>query len=315
MQIAVIIPAYKVAKKILAVIQAVGPEVKAIYVVDDACPEKSGALVQSECRDPRVKVLFQKENSGVGGATLRGFAEAQRDQHQILVKLDGDGQMNPAFIPSLVRPLLEGKADYTKGNRFYSPRSLAGMPPLRLVGNAGLGFLAKLTTGYWNISDPTNGFLALHSSLFPYLEPERIAKRYFFENDLLFRLALVRAVVVDVPMSAHYADEHSGLSVLHSLFSFPGKFFLRFLKRIAYRYFLRDFHVGSVLLLAGSFLMLMGVLFGGYHWIEGVRTGILASSGTVMLAALPILLGFQMLTFTLLYDVLMTPRDPVHEYL
>ena len=311
MEIAVSIPAYKVSKQILPLLAKIGPEVKAIFVVDDACNEGSGKLIEKECHDPRVKVIFQEKNSGVGAATLRGFHEAEKAGFAILVKLDGDGQMDPSFIRFLTKPIREGKADYTKGNRFYSPRFLAGMPVLRLLGNAGIGFLAKLTTGYWNISDPTNGYIALHSSLLPILETERISKRYFFENDLLFRLSLLRAVVVDVPMKAHYADEKSNLSISHTLVSFPGKFFVRFLKRVVYRYFLRDFHMGTILLLAGTVLLCAGGGFGAYHWMESTRTGVVASSGTVMLAALPVLLGFQMLTFTLLFDVLMTPKDPI----
>lgn len=311
MKIAVIIPSYRVADKILDVIARIGPEVSGIFVVDDKCPEESGRTVAQNCRDPRVKVIFQEKNEGVGGATLRGFKEAAKD-FEVLVKLDGDGQMDPTLIPRLVRPILQGKADYSKGNRFHSPRALEGMPLVRLIGNAGIGFLAKITTGYWNISDPTNGFLALHSSLLPLLETDRIAKRYFFENDLLFRLGLVRATVSDMPMQALYGDEKSGLSVTHSLFSFPGKFLVRFVKRIGYRYFLRDFNIGSVLLITGLMLFLFGICFGGYHWVESNRTGVVASSGTVMLSALPILLGFQMLTFAMIFDVLQTPRDPIH---
>lgn len=311
MKIAVVIPCYRVSRKILGVIGRIGPEVSGIFVVDDKCPENTGELVKRQCQDPRVRVVFQAQNEGVGGATLRGFAEAA-PSFEVLVKLDGDGQMDPALIPRLVRPLLEGRADYAKGNRFHSPRALKGMPAVRLLGNAGIGFLAKITTGYWSISDPTNGFLALHSALLPLLEPERIAKRYFFENDLLFRLGLLRAAVADIPMQSHYGDEESGLSVAHSLISFPGKFLVRFLKRVGYRYFLRDFNVGSVLLLCGSALFLFGIVFGFYHWAESLRTGIAATSGTVMLSALPVLLGFQMLTFALLFDVLMTPKEPIH---
>ncbi len=315
MKIAVVIPAYKVKNQVIGVISSIGPEVQKIFVVDDACPEKSGAWAQSQIQDPRLEVLFQQKNSGVGGATLRGFVAAQQQGFSIAVKIDGDGQMDPTLIPQLVQPLLEGKADLTKGNRFYSPRALTGMPFLRLLGNAGLSILAKITTGYWTIMDPTNGFLALHTALLPLLETSRISPRYFFENDLLFRLGLVRAVVVDVPMDAHYADEQSNLSIMHSLISFPGKFFVRFFKRIFYRYFLRDFNIASILMVKGVVLLAAGTIFGLYHWIQSTKTGVVASSGTVMLSALPVLVGFQMLTFALLYDVLMVPKDPLHKYL
>ena len=315
MKIAVVIPSYQVRAHILPLIAKIGAEVAGIFVVDDQCPEGSGKYVQENCRDPRVKVIFQPQNTGVGGATVRGFHAAEEAGFAVAVKLDGDGQMDPALIPALVRPILEGKADYTKGNRFFSPRALKGMPAVRLVGNAGLSFLAKITTGYWSVMDPTNGFLAIHTSLLSQLDTDRLAPRYFFENDLLFRLGLLRAVVADIPMKAFYGEEQSNLSVLHSLFVFPGKFLVRFFKRIFYRYFLRDFSVGSVLLLAALFLLSVGTAFGVYHWEQSAKTGAFASSGTVMLAALPVLLGFQMLIFVLLYDILTVPRDPLHPYL
>jgi dolichol-phosphate mannosyltransferase len=315
MRIAVIIPSYRVSKKILSVVSAIGPEVHGIFVVDDKCPDQSGKIVAQECKDPRVKIIFQEKNEGVGGATLRGFAAAKKAGYQILVKLDGDGQMDPRFIPALIRPILEKKADYTKGNRFHSPRSLKGMPTSRLIGNAGLSFLAKITTGYWNLMDPTNGFLAMHANILSLLDMERVSKRYFFENDMLFRLGLIQAHVVDVPMKAVYADEKSNLSISHSLATFPFRFLIRIVKRIFYRYFLRDFSVGSVLLLAGIALLSTGSLYGLHHWLISIQTGQLASSGRVMIAALPVLLGFQMLTFALLFDVMMTPKEALFPYL
>lgn len=312
MRIALIIPAYKVADKILPVVREALRFGDKIFVVDDACPQKSGQIVRDAALGTQVAVLLQDENTGVGGATLRGFQAAAQENFDILVKLDGDGQMDPSQIPALINPIRTGKADYTKGNRFYSPRSLRGMPGLRLLGNAGLSFMAKLTTGYWNIMDPTNGFIALHSSLLPVLETERLAKRYFFENDLLFRLSLCRAVVCDVPIPSRYADEKSNLSISHSLFTFPFLFLIRFCKRLAYRYFLRDFSVGSVFLIFGALFSLSGLIFGIYHWRISALSGQIASSGTVMLAALPTLMGFQMFCFAVIYDVLMVPRDALH---
>jgi glycosyltransferase involved in cell wall biosynthesis len=309
--IAVIIPCFRVKEKVLDVIRAVPPKVAAIYVVDDACPEQSGNFVRQHCHDSRVKVLLQSENSGVGGATLRGFQEAFRDGHEIFVKIDGDGQMDPRFLPAIVNPILLGDADYAKGNRFYSPQALRSMPTIRKLGNAGISFFSKLATGYWQMMDPTNGYIAIHRNLFPLLETEKISKRFFFENDLLFRLSLLRAVVADVPMDAVYGDEKSNLNVWHALFSFPGRFFARAMKRIAYRYFIRDFNPASLCLVLGSLLLLIGGCFGGEKWLRSLETGAFASSGTVMLSALPILVGFQMLLFFVLYDMVTAPSTPI----
>ena len=136
MRIAVAIPCYKVTRHVLEVIQAIGPEVEAIYAVDDACPDGSGRFIEEHNRDPRVRVLYNPENRGVGGAIVTAYQAAMADGMDIVVKIDGDGQMDPALLPSFVRPLLQGRADYTKGNRFFRPESVQGMPPVRLFGNA-----------------------------------------------------------------------------------------------------------------------------------------------------------------------------------
>jgi dolichol-phosphate mannosyltransferase len=311
MKTAVIIPCYKVRQKVLAVLAGIGPEVQKIFCVDDACPEKSGLFIKENGKDPRVEVIFLPQNQGVGGAVLEGWKKAAAQGYQIAVKLDGDGQMNPKLIPALVRPLQLGQADFVKGNRFFLPRQLSSMPKLRLLGNTVLSFWVKLTSGYWQVMDPTNGFLAIRTELLPLVEPHRLAKRYFFEIDLLFRLGLIGAVVRDMPMVAHYSDEKSNLSEMHSALTFPPKLFARTFKRIAYRYFIRDFSAGSVLILAGLPTFLFGLCFGLYHWIASVQLGTVATSGTVMLAALPTLMGFQLLAMAIMFDVNATPSEPL----
>src|SRR5581483_10965039 len=202
--VAVVIPCYRVRRHVLSVIERIGAEVSTIYVVDDGCPEHSGAHVTSSCGDPRVRVLAHAKNRGVGAAVMTGYLQAAADGAEIVVKLDGDGQMNPRLIPAFVDPIARGEADYVKGNRFYNPADVRSMPIVRLLGNAALSFLSKLSTGYWSIFDPTNGYTAIHASIVKLLQTEKISERYFFESDLLFRLYLLRCVVTDVPMQAVY---------------------------------------------------------------------------------------------------------------
>lgn len=206
-RIAVVIPCYKVTRHILSVIAGIGPECCRIYVIDDRCPDESGAFVRDNCSDPRVKVLVNEVNLGVGGAVMAGYKAAIEEGMDIIVKVDGDGQMNPRLIPEFVAPILVGEADYTKGNRFFNLEEIANMPPVRLFGNAVLSFLTKISTGYWDLFDPTNGFTAIHRDVAARLPMAKISRRYFFETDILFRLNTLRAVVVDIPMSAVYADE------------------------------------------------------------------------------------------------------------
>mgnify|MGYP002040991694 FL=1 len=195
MRIAVVIPCYKVTQHVLGVIADIGPEVERIYAVDDACPEGSGRFVEQHNHDPRVRVLYNPENRGVGGAVVTGYKAAMSEGIDIVVKIDGDGQMDPRLLPLFVRPLQRGQADYSKGNRFYRPESVQGMPPIRLFGNAVLSFLTKLSCGYWNVMDPTNGYTAVRTCVLAELPLDKLERRYFFETDMLFRLNTVRAVV------------------------------------------------------------------------------------------------------------------------
>lgn len=307
-RIVVVIPCYRVKDHILAVLAGIGPEVTRIYAVDDACPDRSGAFIESSCTDPRVRVLRNAENMGVGGATMIGMAHALDDGADIVVKIDGDGQMDPAFIPSFCAMIQQGKADYCKGNRFFEPEGVVAMPTVRLVGNFGLSFITKLSSGYWQIMDPTNGFFAIHASVARFLPFQKIAKRYFFESDLLFRLNVLGAVVMDIPMHAHYGDEVSQLR--------PGREAIRFAlahtrnlaKRIGYNYFIRGFSLASLELVFGLILMLFGTIVGLVNW--GGETP--ATAGTVMLAALPILVGFQLFLSFVNYDIRAVPTGALH---
>lgn len=306
--IAVVIPCYRVRAKILDVLTRIGPEVDLILVIDDACPEQSGTLVEQQCQDPRVRVIKLAENQGVGGAVCAGYAAALAAGARITVKVDGDGQMDPWLIPALIHPILKGEADYSKGNRFHALGELGDMPKVRLFGNAALSFLTKLSSGYWQSFDPTNGFTAIHSTALQRLPLPKIARRYFFESDMLYHLGQIRAVVCDFPMRAVYADEQSSLQ--------PAKVILPFLRghlrnlgrRVIYSYFVRGFSLASVELLLGLLLSAFGIGFGAYAWWHSITSGQLASAGTVMLSALPIILGLQLLLSWLNFDVAAEPR-------
>ena len=178
--IAVVIPCYRVKNHILGVIARIGPEVQKIYVVDDCCPEQSGHHVKLECQDPRVEVLFHGRNCGVGGAMITGYRKAVEAGATVVVKIDGDGQMDPELLPRFVTPILKGEADYTKGNRFYNIEDLHAMPPVRFLGNSVLSLFSKLSTGYWLLFDPTNGYTAIHTAVLRALPIDKIDKRYFF---------------------------------------------------------------------------------------------------------------------------------------
>ena len=314
--VAVIIPCYQVSGSISEVLAQIGPEVSRIYCVDDASTDQTSEVIQEAMlRDRRVQLIRRERNGGVGAAVMDGYRKAIEDGLRVLVKLDGDGQMNAEFIPDFVAPVLRGEADYVKGNRFFDLETVRAMPPARIFGNAGLSFMTKLSSGYWDLFDPTNGYTALHADVAATLPFERVHKRYFFESDLMFRLGAVRARVVELPIVSKYADEKSHLNELHCLLVFPFLHMRNLCKRIFYNYFLRNFSIASINLIAGLALSGFGMAFGVMQWLASLDTGVPATAGTVMLSALPFLLGVQLLLNFLAFDISMTPREALHRRL
>ena len=311
MKTAVVIPCYRVRRHIGDVLAKIGAEADVIFVVDDCCPEGTGRFVEETVKDPRVRVLFHAENLGVGGAMITGYRAALDAGAEIVVKLDGDGQMDPRLIPRFTAPLRAKTADYAKGNRFFHPDYLLRMPKIRVLGNTLLSFANKLISGYWDLMDPANGFTAIHRTALQLLPLDKIDVRYFFESDMLFRLNVARAVVTDTPMHAVYADEKSNLRIGRVLLVFPWQYLNRLVKRLFFNYFLRDFNAGTLALVFGLLLASFGTIFGLYHWLAGEFSGTEATAGTVMLAALPVILGFQLLLFFLQFDILSVPRKPL----
>ena len=309
--VAVVIPCYKVLPLVFDVIARIGAEVDKIYAVDDACPQGSGRAIEAQVSDPRVRVLFNTINQGVGGAVMAGYAAALEDGYDCVVKIDGDNQMDPRFVSLFAEPILSGRSDYTKGNRFFNLEDVESMPFIRLAGNAVLSFMCKASSGYWSIFDPTNGYTAISRHALKLLPMNKIHKRYFFETDMLFRLGTFGAVVQDVPMRAVYGDEKSNLSIGKVIFSFSLGHLNNLTKRIFYNYFLRGFSVASIELILSIIFILFGGAFGIAKWINSSLTGIHASSGEVMLAALPIIVGVQLLISFVGFDMQNQPKIPL----
>lgn len=313
--IVIVMPCYRVRKRILDVIGGIGPEVHRIICVDDACPEHSGKFIEEHAPDPRVRVLYLPRNVGVGGAVMEGYRVALEEHADIVVKLDGDGQMDPRLIPMFVRPIVSGLADYVKGNRFYNLEDVKHMPALRLLGNAALSFMSKFSTGYWDMLDPTNGYTAIHAKVLKLLPLGKISKRWFFETDILFRLNIARAVVMDMPMTAVYGDENSNLHVGRVMPEFLWKHLRNYYKRIFYNYFLRNFSFASVALIVGMILTAFGIVFSITKWAEATAQDRFASAGTVMIGALCIIIGFELLLAFLGEDMRSSPRVPLQNRL
>lgn len=306
-KVCVVIPAYRVSAQILPLLKSFDKSISKIIVVDDLCPEGSGYIAKT-LKDRRVEVIFHEENQGVGGALKSGYRRALELNAEIIVKVDGDGQMNPANIPALIAPIIEGKAGYTKGNRFFEIEAVKKMPRARIFGNLGLSFLSKLSTGYWQIFDPNNGFTAISRDALSKIPLDKVDSRYFFESDMLFRLYLARIITSDVSIPAIYADEKSSLKIRRVLVEFPYKHLRNFVKRIGYAYYLREFNLASIELPLGLILGVAGLIRGYTAWSLSNSTGIPTTAGTVVLTALLLLSSIQFILAFLNFDMNNYPK-------
>ncbi|MCA1635826.1 MAG: glycosyltransferase family 2 protein [Acidobacteria bacterium] len=306
-RIAVVVPAYNETRHVGEVLRTMPDYVDHVVAVDDCSTDDTLATLRA-CADPRVVALQTEGNQGVGGATLVGYAKALELGGDVLVKMDGDGQMSPEHLPLLLDALIEQEYDYAKGNRFLAGESLSLMPRHRLFGNVVLTFVNKLASGYWHVFDPQNGYTAIRAEALRRLDLAGIHRRYFFENDMLIALNFHNARVRDVAIPARYGDEQSDLNPFKVGVTFPLLFVPRLWRRIYQKYVLRDFSPIALFLFAGLLLFAWGLLFGAYHWAKSVLTGHAAPTGTIMLAVLPLVLGFQLILEAVALDIRETPK-------
>ena len=309
MIITVVIPCYNVSRHIKNVIDGLPPEITWIIAVNDCSKDDTGKIL-SQLENENKKIIFinHERNQGVGGAMMTGFKKSLDLNSDITIKIDGDDQMDSSYIPELIKPLIDNKADYTKGNRFRDFKALKKMPVIRRIGNLGLSFFIKAASGYWNIFDPNNGFVAINNEMLKIININKIHKRYFFESSMLIELYHGNAVIQEIPMKARYGDEISHLSLTRALFGFPPKLLKAFIRRIILKYFLFDFNIASVYMLVGLPLFLIGLVYGIVNYIEYGTSHIPAPTGTVVIPTLLIIMGFQLLLSAISFDISNYPR-------
>lgn len=306
-KITVVIPAYQVENEIVAVINAIPDFVTSIIIIDDASPIPVRKAI-SHLTDPRICLIRHEKNQGVGGAMITGYYKAIEIGAGIIVKVDGDGQMNAKYIPRLVQPLIDNEADYCKGNRFVHAKELSSMPFWRRLGNITHSYLCKLSSGYWHIFDPTNGYTAIRGSTFQALDLNHLSSGYFFETSLLIALRLQNAVVKDVAIPAIYGDEVSSLSHIKTLITFPIYLAMGFFRRILFQYFLLNFNATSIKILLSIPFLIFGVIWGTYHRVQSINTDIPVATGIGLIAIIPLMIGLLLLLMALIEDIRSVPK-------
>jgi glycosyltransferase involved in cell wall biosynthesis len=275
--------------------------------VDDCSTDNTFEVAQRS-NDSRVILLKTSKNQGVGGATATGYKKALELESDIVVKMDGDGQMPSEYMAKLLDAIIEEGYVYAKGNRFLMSEFLDAMPRHRLFGNIILTFMNKLASGQWHIFDPQNGYTAIKAEALRSLNLNDIHKGYFFENDMLIRLNLYNFRVKDVPIPAKYGKEQSDIKLMNIIKMFPLMFLQRFFYRIYYKYVLIDFSPIALFLITGLALFLWGFIFGTYLFVKANITEVDTPLGTVMLVVVPLILGFQLLLQAIVLDIQETQK-------
>lgn len=307
-RIAIVVPAYNEAAMIAQVIDTMPELVDHIIVVDDRSTDGTADVV-TRTSDPRVQFIRHDVNQGVGGAIITGHRRALELDADVVAIMAGDGQMDPAYLPALLDEVTDGGYGFAKANRFFSPESFAGMPRHRVFGNIMLSFLTKLASGYWNLFDPQNGYTAIRAEALRRVPLDNVARRYSFENDLLIHLNILQVPAVDVAIPAVYGDEVSSIRLSKVIPELLALLTRGFWRRIWYRYVLWSFSPIALLLFLGLLLFAFGL--GVAIWVcFQIAGSVVATAATVMLAALPLMIGTQMLISALQLDIQASPSDP-----
>lgn len=304
--IAVVVPSHNESAHIGQVIRTMPEFVDQIIVIDDcSTDDTSGAAMAVP--DDRVTLIRNEKNLGVGGAVLAGHQRALDLGADVSVVMGGDAQMDPAYLPALLDPVVSDGYGFSKANRFFSLTSFSGMPRFRIVGNILLSFITKVASGYWHIFDPQNGYTAIRSDVLRKLPLDSISHGYQFENDLLIYLNILGIRVKDVSIPAVYGTEVSGIKLSRTAPGVAYLLFRGFWRRIFWKYVLWAFSPIALLLFTGMLLVAVGLGVG--IWVVVVALGSVSpSAGTVLLAVAPLLLGVQLLLAALVLDIVESPR-------
>jgi len=302
-KVAVVVPAYNEELLICSTLETIPVYIDRIYVVDDCSRDRTAERIAACAeRDSRVIAICHEKNSGVGAAITTGYQAALADGMDIAAVMAGDNQMDPAFLPELLNPVVDGKADYTVGNRLISAEFRHGMSTWRFVGNSVLTLLTKIASGYWQMVDPQNGYTAISRRALETIPLDAIYPRYGYCNDLLVRLNVYGFRVKNVPHPARYGLERSGIKYSSYIMKLSWLLLKDFLWRLKTKYVIMSFHPLVFYYLFGVAFLLLGVLVGLYalhfKFIQGNAIFVPA-----VIALLVFGFGAQFLLFAMLFDM------------
>lgn len=305
-KVSVVVPAYNEQDLIEKTLASIPKTVDRIYVVDD-CSTDNTSEVAKRHRDKRVKVFSHDRNRGVGAAISTGYLKSIEDKVDYIVVMAGDNQMDPKHLPKLLDPLCEGVADYTKGNRLMTHKARKGMPVFRIIGNSLLSVLTKISSGYWDLVDPQNGYTAVKSEVLAIIHPEEIYEGYGYPNDILIKLNAYRFRVKDVDIISRYGSEKSKIFIPSYILSVSKLLFKGFFWRLKEKYVIQSFHPLVFFYILGILLLPLGVILGAYMVFLRIFEGPITAS-SVMIPVFLTIIGFQNLFFAMLFDMEMQTK-------
>lgn len=302
--IAVVVPAYNEEKLIGKVITTLPSFVDHVVIVDDASSDRTEEAVKTHQEaDSRVIYIRHEVNHGVGGAIVTGYKWSRDHEVDISVVMAGDAQMDPRDLPCLLDPVIEGKTDYSKGNRLFTGHAWKIIPKTRYLGNGILSFLTKIASGYWHVADSQSGYAAITLEALRTIDLDTIYKRYGMPNDLLVKLNVYNFRVQDVPVTPVYGiGERSGIKIYKVVFTISFLLMKLFFWRLKEKYIIRDFHPLVLFYLLGLFLAPIGVGFGLYLLIYRIFIGPVAAT-SALFAAFFAISGLQSLFFAMWFDM------------
>lgn len=303
-KIGIVVPAFKEETQIERTLRTMPDYVDHIVVVDDCSPDRTSDVVRRVSEgDPRVHLIRHEVNRGVGGAISSGYLWCRDHDIDIAVVMAGDGQMDPEDLPDLLDPVVDDRADYTKGNRLVTGEAWRKIPRVRYLGNSALTLLTKIASGYWHVTDSQTGYTALNKRAMKLLPLHDIYPRYGMPNDFLVTLNIYNMRVMDVPVKPVYGiGEQSKIRIRKVLFTISTLLCRLFVKRMVQKYIIRDFHPLIFFYVFGAMLFVPGVLFGAYLFLYRAFAGDVKDT-SALFAVFLFVSGLQSLLFAMLYDM------------
>jgi glycosyltransferase involved in cell wall biosynthesis len=305
LKIAVVIPCYNEEKLISKTVKDLPAIVDYVIAVNDASSDDTiGVLKKLAKTNKKLRIVDLKQNQGVGGALISGYQEALKatDAEAIGI-VAGDAQFDTSYLQPMLDDFIDHSADYVKASRFFHREAFQAMPKYRQFGNILISLLTKFSTGYYSITDITNGCGFLRRSILEKVDFSIVKRRYDYETTMLTALSIVNAKVMDHAVPAIYGDETSTIKLVPTALRNLRAVWTGFWRRIFYKYILFGFHPIALFLFGGVFLLLLGVIAGIVILIDRIVSGATPTTGSVMLSVLPIILGFQLILTALSMDV------------